>query len=105
MTIKHFFRLHSVPLLFPLLVLIGAIMLADYFVPSEQTTEEKATTFEAVVVSEPTEKPKTMAMDLRTTADGRLLKCWLRKNEQSRQVMLGDRLRISARVTPRREWK
>lgn len=80
-------------------------MLADYFVPSEQTTEEKATTFEAVVVSEPTEKPKTMAMDLRTTADGRLLKCWLRKNEQSRQVMLGDRLRISARVTPLREWK
>lgn len=45
---------------------------------------------EAVVFSEPAEKPKTIALDLLLPEEDRHVRCYLWKDEQSRQVQLGS---------------
>lgn len=60
---------------------------------------------EAVVVSEPIEKPKTMAVDILLAQGGRKLKCYLHKDERSRRLRIGDGLRIRSRIEPNREWR
>ena len=49
---------------------------------------------EAVVFSEPAEKPKTIALDLLLPHDGRQVRCYLWKDERSRQVALGQNLLV-----------
>ena len=55
---------------------------------------------EAVVISEPTEKPKTMAVDVLLTESGRKLKCYVAKNERSRKLKPGDGLLLVTRIQP-----
>ena len=50
--------------------------------------------YEAVVISAPVEKPKTMAMDLLMTRSGRKIKCYIHKDERSKQLRIGDGLKI-----------
>jgi len=49
---------------------------------------------EAVVFSEPAEKPKTIAVDLLIPEEDRHVRCYLSKDEQSRQVQLGNSILI-----------
>ena len=60
--------------------------------------------YEAVVISEPVEKPKTMAVDILLTESGRRLKAYLYKDERSRSLQIGDGLRIQSRIQPNDEW-
>ena len=60
--------------------------------------------YEAVVISEPIEKPKTMAVDILLTESGRKIKAYLYKDQRSRSLQIGDGLRIQSRIQPNDEW-
>ena len=60
--------------------------------------------YEAVVVSEPVEKPKTMAVDVLLAESGRKLKCYLYKDDRSRNLSIGDGLYIQSRIEPNSNW-
>ena len=61
--------------------------------------------YEAVVMSNPVEKPKTMAVDILLAESGRLLKCYLYKDERSKNLRVGDGLRIQSRICENRNWR
>ena len=61
--------------------------------------------YEAVVVSEPIEKPKTMAVDILLAESGRKLKCYLYKDDRSRALRIGDGLKIQSRIEANSEWR
>lgn len=66
--------------------------------------------YEAVVMSRPAEKPRTMAVDVVLTGSGRKLKCYLYKDERSRRLDIGDGLRACSVIkadgtTFVRSWK
>lgn len=54
--------------------------------------------YEAVVLSEPAEKPKTMAVDVLLVENGRKLKCYLYKDRRSRALQIGDGLWLQSRI-------
>ena len=61
---------------------------------------EDEVSYEAVVISEPVEKPKTMAVDVLLAESGRKLKCYLYKDDRSRALHIGDGLHLQSRVEP-----
>lgn len=61
--------------------------------------------YEAVVISEPVEKPKTIAVDILLTQSGRRLKCYLYKDARSRSIKIGDGLRIQSRIRQNSDWR
>ena len=60
--------------------------------------------YEGVITSEPAEKPKTVAVDLLIADDGRRVKCYIAKDEASRRLGVGDRLKICSRITSGRTF-
>ena len=60
--------------------------------------------YEAVIVSETAEKPKTMGMDVVMAGSGRQLKCYVEKDGRSRGLKVGDRLQICSRIERGSEW-
>ena len=61
--------------------------------------------YEAVVVSEVTEKPKTMAADIVTAQGGKKLKCYVAKDDRSRRLRIGDRLLLTSRIERNGDWR
>ena len=61
--------------------------------------------YEAVVTSEPIEKPKTMAVDVLLAKSGRKLKCYFYKDDRSRALHIGDGLKIQSRIEANSEWR
>ena len=67
--------------------------------------------YEAVVLSDPVEKPKTMAVDIQLTGgqltnlQGRKLKCYLQKDGRSRALRVGDGLRLRSRIRENSHWR
>ena len=66
---------------------------------------EKEVCYEAVVISKPVEKPKTMAVDILLTGSQQKLKCYLYKDNKSRSLKISDGLRIQSRIRPNSEWR
>ena len=76
---------------------------------------EEELVYEAVVLSDPVEKAKTMAVDILLTESGRKLKCYFYKErrregvrsegERSRNLKIGDGLKIQSRIRPNSEWR
>ena len=66
---------------------------------------EEEVCYEAVVISEPVEKPKTMAVDILLTGSQQKLKCYLYKDDRSRNLKIGDGLKIQSRIRPNSEWR
>jgi len=65
-------------------------------------------TSEAVVVSEPVEKPKTIAVDLLLPQSGQRLRRYIWKDEQSRSLQLGDALilkQVGDGFVSRHDWQ
>ena len=60
--------------------------------------------YEAVVISELAEKPKTMAVDILLTGTGKKLKCYLYKDDRSRSLRIGDGLKIQSKINPNKDW-
>ncbi|MBO6033710.1 MAG: ComEC/Rec2 family competence protein [Prevotella sp.] len=69
------------------------------------TWPEGEVSYEIVVISEPVEKPKTMAVDVLLAESGRKLKCYLYKDDRSRNLKIGDGLHIQSRIEPNSEWR
>ena len=61
--------------------------------------------YEAVVFSEPVEKPKTMAVDIMLVKSGQKIKGYLYKDAQSRGLKIGDGLRIQSRINANSDWR
>lgn len=61
--------------------------------------------YEAVAISEPIEKPKTMAVDVLLAKSGRKLKCYFYKDDRSRALHIGDGLKIQSRIEANSEWR
>ena len=61
--------------------------------------------YEAVIVSETAEKPKTVGMDIVIANDGRKLKCYIAKDEESLRLAVGDRLKLCSRIDRNHEWQ
>lgn len=62
--------------------------------------------YEAVVMSELSEKAKTMGMDIVIAGrNGRLLKCYIAKDEHSRRLQIGDRLQLRSRIERVSNWR
>lgn len=61
--------------------------------------------YEGVIVSEVTEKPKTMAADVVIVPRGEKIKCYVAKDDHSRQLRVGDRLLLTSRIERNSEWR
>ena len=66
---------------------------------------EGEVSYEAVVLTAPVEKPKTMAVDILLTSNQRKLKCYLHKDERSRGLKVGDGLQIQSRIRENSHWR
>ena len=60
---------------------------------------------ELVIISEGTEKARTMAYDVLLASDGRKLKCYLQKEERSRQLKPGDGLVAMVRIEENTDFR
>ena len=65
---------------------------------------EEEVVYEAVVISEPVEKPKTMAVDILLTGNGQKLKCYLYKDDRSKALRIGDGLKVQSKINPNSDW-
>lgn len=66
---------------------------------------EGFTRYEGVIVSELSERPKTMGMDVVIAGSGRKVKCYIAKNADSRCLKVGDRLLITSHIENNRDWR
>ena len=65
-------------------IVLGWLMMQRQKASLEVVWPKGEVAYEAVVISEPVEKPKTMAVDVLLAASGRKLKCYLYKDDRSR---------------------
>lgn len=86
-------------------VVLGALLMQRKNASMQVAWPEGEVCFEAVVLSEPVMKPKTVAVDIMLTGSGQKLKCYIYKDVRSRNVKIGDGLRIQSRINPNQEWR
>ena len=86
-------------------VVLGALMMEQQKSQSRVQWPDGEVQYEAVVLSDPIEKPKTMAVDILILKSQRKLKCYLYKDERSRRLRIGDGLRIQSHIKPNSEWR
>ena len=86
-------------------VLLGWLLMQRQKASLMVSWPEGEVRYEALVVSEPIEKPKTMAVDVLLTKSGRKLKCYLYKDDRSRRLQIGDGLLLQSRIEPNSEWR
>lgn len=61
--------------------------------------------YEGVVVSEVSERPKSVGMDVVIAGSGRKVKCYMAKDAASRRLTVGDRLQLTSRIGRNRDWR
>ena len=86
-------------------VVLGWLLVQRQEMTLRVSWPEEEVCYEAVVISEPVEKPKTMAVDILLTETGRKLKCYLYKEDRSHNLKIGDGLKIQSRIRPNSEWR
>ncbi len=96
-------------------VLLGWLLVQRQEASLRVSWPEQEVIYEAVVLSEPVEKAKTIAVDILLTESGRKLKCYFykegrregvrREGDRSRTLKIGDGLRIQSRIRPNSEWR
>jgi competence protein ComEC len=85
-------------------VLLGWLLTARQKESLRVQWPEKEVKYEAVVLSEPQEKPKTMAVDIMLVKSGQKLKGYFYKDERSRGLRIGDGLSIQSRIRENSNW-
>ncbi|MBQ8462877.1 MAG: ComEC/Rec2 family competence protein [Prevotella sp.] len=96
------------PLVQTLLLMADFLLLGMLTVQRQPPPVNPQMSAEAVVVSEPVEKPKTIAVDLLLPETGQRVHRYLWKDEQSRTLRLGDALilnNVGEGYVPRRDWQ
>ncbi len=91
-------------------VLLGWLLVQRQETKLRVSWPEEEVIYEAVVLTDPVEKPRTMAVDILLTETGQKLKCYFykerrREGERSRNLKIGDGLRIQSRIRPNSEWR
>jgi competence protein ComEC len=61
--------------------------------------------YEAVVISDPVEKKKTIGVDLLLAKSGQKIKSYFYKDERSRHLRIGDGVKIHSVIKENREWR
>ena len=87
-------------------VLLGWLLTARQKESLRVQWPEHEVVYEAVVLSEPVEKPKTIAVDILMTETQQKLKCYFYKKsgDRSRTLKIGDGLRIQSRIREHSDW-
>ena len=85
-------------------VLLGWLLTARQEESLRVQWPEEEVKYEAVVLSEPQEKPKTMAVDIMLVKSGQKLKGYFYKDERSRGLRIGDGLSIQSRIRENSNW-
>ena len=85
-------------------VLLGWLLIQRQETTLRVSWPEEEVIYEAVVLTTPVEKPKTIAVDILLTGSQQKLKCYLYKDDRSRSLKIGDGLRIQSRIRPNSEW-
>ena len=85
-------------------VLLGWLLTARQKESLQVQWPEEEVKYEAVVLSEPQEKPKTMAVDIMLVKSGQKLKGYFYKDERSRGLRIGDGLCIQSRIKETSDW-
>ena len=85
-------------------VLLGWLLIARQKESLRVQWPEEEVKYEAVVLSEPQEKPKTMAVDIMLVKSGQKLKGYFYKDERSRGLRIGDGLSIQSRIRENSNW-
>ena len=96
-------------------VLLGWLLIQRQEATLRVSWPEEEVIYEAVVLTAPVEKPKTMAVDILLTGSQQKLKCYFykerrregvrREGDKSRTLKIGDGLRIQSRIRPNSEWR
>ena len=96
-------------------VLLGWLLIQKQEATWRVSWPEEEVVYEAVVLTAPVEKPKTMAVDILLTGSQQKLKCYFykegrregvrREGDRSRTLKIGDGLRIQSRIRPNSEWR
>ena len=96
-------------------VLLGWLLVQRQEASLRVSWPEQEVIYEAVVLSEPVEKAKTIAVDILLTESERKLKGYFykegrregvrREGDRSRTLKIGDGLRIQSRIRPNSEWR
>jgi len=86
-------------------VVLGALLTDCHRRSLQVSWPEDEVVAEAVIVSEVTEKPKTMGMDILLTNSGQRLKCYIAKDERSRALNIGCGLRFRAHIRPNSDYR
>ncbi len=86
-------------------VLLGWLLTARQKESLRVQWPEEEVKYEAVVLSEPQEKPKTMAVDIMLVKSGQKLKGYFYKDERSRGLRIGDGLSIQSRIRENSNWR
>ena len=79
---------------------LGMALAANHGSKLNTPWPDGTTDYEAVIATEPTTGPKTLAADLLRADDGRRLKAHLQKDDYSRQLQVGDGLHIRSKIRP-----
>ena len=85
-------------------VLLGWLLTARQKESLRVQWPEEEVKYEAVVLSEPQKKPKTMAVDIMLVKSGQKLKGYFYKDERSRGLRIGDGLSIQSRIRENSNW-
>jgi competence protein ComEC len=93
-------------------VLLGWLLAARQKESMRVQWPEEEVKYEAVVLSEPQEKPKTIAVDIMLVKSRQKLKCYFYKGkgrqasgDRSRSLKIGDGLRIQSRIRGNSDWR
>ena len=96
-------------------VLLGWLLIQKQEATWRVSWPEEEVIYEAVVLTTPVEKPKTIAVDILLTGSQQKLKCYFykerrregvrREGDKSRTLKIGDGLRIQSRIRPNSEWR
>ena len=96
-------------------VLLGWLLIQRQETTLRVSWPEEEVIYEAVVLTAPVEKPKTMAVDILLTGSQQKLKCYFykerrregvrREGDKSRTLKIGDGLRIRSRIRPNSDWR
>ena len=86
--------------IFVCFVLLGFILMVRQKKMLEVEWPDYKVKYEAMVLTTPVEKPKTMAVDILLTHSSQKLKCYFYKDERSRSLQVGDGILIQSRINP-----
>ena len=78
--------------------LFGLTLLSYHRQSLQYADDQQMYTYQMVIASEMVEKPKTLACDLLLTDNGRKVRGYIWKSEQSRQLQVGDGLVVQTRI-------